>query len=91
MTPTRRLLITSGMVLVAWCAPALAGVLGVWVAWRQYSFRYPPDAAWTAHFEDLHAAGLFVVVLLFVGCALDDGPEPSEFSQVASGHEQHDG
>lgn len=77
--------------LVSWCAPALAGVLGVWVAWRQYSFRYPPDAAWTAHFEDLHAAGLFVVVLLFVGCALDDGPEPSEFSQVASGHEQHDG
>ena len=58
--------------LLAWCSPVLAGALGLVVAQRQRSFRYPADAAWTAYFEDLHRPGLFVVVLLVAGCLAND-------------------
>jgi hypothetical protein len=61
--------------LLAWCATAVTAVLGIWIAHRQFAYRYPADAAWTAYFEDLHRPAVFVVVLLFVGClAPDDSP-----------------
>ena len=41
------------------------------VAWRQYRERFFPDAAWPGRFEDLHRAGLFVVVLLLAGTLID--------------------
>ncbi len=58
-------------------ASVAMGVLGVTIAWRQRRERFFPDAAWPGHFEDLHRAGLFVVVLLLVG-TLFDPAEPRE-------------
>ncbi len=48
-------------------AVAAAGVLGLIMARRQYHARFFADAAWPVRFDDLHAAGLFVVVLVVAG------------------------
>lgn len=60
--------------LLALAAVAAAGMLQLIVAVRQYRLRFAPDAAWPGRFEDLHGAGLFVVVLLLAGSLLTDGP-----------------
>ena len=67
LVPAAITMVTRRPALLAWCAPALTAVTGLWVAWRQYSYRYPADAAWTGYFSDLHRPGVFVVVLLTVG------------------------
>jgi hypothetical protein len=55
----------------ALASAAAVGVLGLIVAWRQRRERFFPDAAWPSNFEDLHRAGLFVVVLLLAGTLFD--------------------
>lgn len=45
-------------------AVALVGALGLVVLLRQLRSRFYASAAWPSHFEDLHHAGLLVVVLL---------------------------
>ena len=60
--------------LAAWGSVALAACLGAAVLFGQRSNRYFPDAAWPGHFEHLHHAGLFVVVLLGAACVGSDLP-----------------
>jgi arabinofuranan 3-O-arabinosyltransferase len=72
--------------LLAWCSPAITAALGAWIAHRQFAYRYPADAAWTAYFEDLHRPAVFVVVLLIIGClSSDDAPDdaPADDSVTA--------
>lgn len=57
----------------ALAAAVTTGVLGLMVTWRQYDRHFFADAGWTSHFEDLHRAGLFVVVLLLAGTLSDRG------------------
>lgn len=66
-------------------AAVTVGVIGLLVAWRQYRERFFPDASWPGHFDDLHRAGLFVVVLLLAGTlvdrsrvSVDDQPDEDE-------------
>jgi len=51
---------------------AAASYLGFVVAWRVHQFRFFADARWPGFFEDLHQAGVFVVVLLLAGALFDD-------------------
>lgn len=58
--------------LAAWASVGLAACLGAAVLLLQRRHRYLPDAAWPGHFEHLHHAGLFVVVLLGAACIGSD-------------------
>ncbi len=82
-------------VVLRWRRPAalaaagavLSGILGLVVAWRVHEHRWFPDAGWPSHVEDLHRAGLFVVVLLLAGCLGDDthgGVEAAQASDAAT-------
>jgi hypothetical protein len=66
----------------ALAAAVATGVLGVTVAWRQRHERYFPDASWPGHFEDLHRAGLFVVVLLLAGTLFDRDDDGRDADRV---------
>ncbi|MEZ5252176.1 MAG: hypothetical protein R2713_24090 [Ilumatobacteraceae bacterium] len=58
--------------LLALAGAAGVALLGALVAWREYDQRFVLDASWPGHFEDLHRAGLFVVVLVLAGTLSPD-------------------
>jgi len=68
LAPAAVVVVTRRPRLLALASVALTLVLGAVVVVRVVRERYFANAGWTAHFEDLHRAGVFVVVLLVVGC-----------------------
>ncbi len=80
----------------ALAAAVAAGALGLLVAWRQRRERFFPDASWPGNFDDLHRAGVFVVVLLLAGTLFEHDVEPGVEHEVEPGVEPgveggHDG
>ncbi len=69
--------------LLAVSAAFVAGALGAIVVLRQHRYLYFVNAGWPGNFEDLHRAGVTVVVLLLVGCLADD-----RSGEVAAGDPQ---
>jgi arabinofuranan 3-O-arabinosyltransferase len=74
IAPAAVVVVTRRPRLAAWASAALAACLGAAVLLLQRRHRYFPDAAWPGHFEHLHHAGLFVVVLLGAACVGSDLP-----------------
>ncbi len=80
--------------LLALASVAAAAVLGLISARRQYNARFFADAAWPVRFDDLHAAGLFVVVLLVASSlsSNEHGLDPGALHSPGRGpHRMRDG
>ena len=57
---------------LVWAGAVLAAGIGATVAHREITHRYFVDATWPGRFEDLHRAGMFVVVLVLAGALVHE-------------------
>jgi arabinofuranan 3-O-arabinosyltransferase len=86
VVPAAALLLVRRPRLLVLAAGVGAALLGVIMARRQWALRFFADAAWPVRFDDLHAAGLFVVVLVVAGSLFSDerGDRPQSVEQDTS-------
>ena len=88
LAPAAVVVVTRRPRLAALAAAAGVAFLGALVAWREYDQRFFLDASWPGHFEDLHRAGVFVVMLLLAGTLAHDrtdrGPDQDDAATPTS-------